>query len=357
MDELVTNTVRILQGKPELKIVQDRFVKFREQNPKLASGRDLPATLFRQIDVRLDPDRVERRVITRRTNPEEAEEEEEEEAVLAEAELGNEPDLPVSEQATTALPTTRRKTIIGFGKGGHPLKAVFTIFLDLAGDLLPEELVQLYDMLARVDNIITAVTFPVTLLKELEHLTRSFYDSYEKFMAPYQIPVPPNFRRFVSLAELIAFSGPPVTGNTRSWESRHVIMRELHETTSGRREEAQVLQALLHRSLFLMPALRSFARYPREKSSKTRVWSDLTLPVKADLPPSQVRALRRWYSEELAEPGLDPTSLSWSGFKSAFLGQHAITQGSHLLIEDQSSKRVHVIRAKSFWRIGGQLLP
>lgn len=364
MNELVTNTVRILQGKPELKIIQDRYDKIREQNPKLASGLALPEKLFRKVDARSYPYRVE--LIARaqegedQTNLEDEKDDEEDEEddeeyedelneeeleeLLAEAELEEaELDPSVTEQATT---TTRRKTILAFGKSGHQLKAIFAIFLDLAGDLLPAELVHLYQMLARVDNIIAAPTFPFALLKELEQLTQLFYDTYEKFMDPHRVPVPPSFRRLMSLAELIAFSGPPATGTTRSWKSRHVILRDPEATS-----EAQALQALMRRSLFSMPALRRFTRYPREKLSNARVWSDLTLPVKTDLPPSQVQALRRWYSEELAEPGLDPSSLSWSGFKSAFLGQRAVTEGSYLLIEEQSSKRVQLIRVKSFWRI------
>lgn len=264
----------------------------------------------------------------------------------------NNKDENLAPEDVEPLQQTSTKTIVGTGKGGHQINAIFGVLFDLGRSVLPEALVSVIQMVTRVQNILEAPVFDLTVLEELKQLCLRIYDKYERFGAPMNVPIPPNWRRFLALSDLIAFAGPPVTGNTRSWEARHVLLRTIHMRIQGQQAEAQALKAVTRHWIFSLPCVREFCRYPQP--ARERRWPDLTLPVQSALPNSQLRVLRQYYEEELAVrcPRSDLATLPQrvAGFDSIFLAGRAIRQGT-FVVRNMGNEELMVICAQSYWAV------
>lgn len=333
-----------IRTSPDPKLLQLRWQSLLEYVPsKTASGHLMPPALYTKIQLRNDPDKAEVRVYKVDGQLEAAEAVDERLAQL-ENELGYafEPE-PVPEQAPP--PTTRSqpeqaqkrkatggiKTIIGVGKGGHQVDSVAHWFLHVADESCAKpEILAVFRKLRHFVELLSSPVFTDRLLDELKALSERIYKDYDAFSFQHQITMPPNWRRFMAIPDLIGFAGPPDNSDTRAFESAHVIMRSLHDAASKLSPEAQVLEHFAHRFVYLTAGFQSYVdKSPSVGPPATKPRNALpphSMKFKSKdkiLPAATAASIRRWYDRDQPLAYRFPSStpaelelLCWDGVRA-----------------------------------------
>lgn len=274
-------------------------------------------------------------------------------------------------QATQPAPKKKKtsggtKTIVGTGKGAHQVDTVAHWFLQVADEscVLPE-ILHVFRKLRRFVELLASPVFTESLLAELKSLSQSIYRGYDEFTYKHQIRMPPNWRRFMAIPDLIAFAGPPVNSNVRSFESLHTLMRSLHEAASNIKTEAQVLRWLCRRFLFLTKPFRAYLA-SGEVVDLTRQQSphDYKFESKSRLPAEIERRIRCMYepTHGLADRFSDLTDtaelklqlydgIRAGGFTIRVHSAKAKQTHSAFLVQAANSGSLHVVVPSGFVKV------